>query len=211
MTQPDDPTKYLPPKPDPVTGEPRPPHAPNFRGDEKYNRNSQDRRLSRKPSPPPGQSPVLAWRQASPLSVIRAGFWALLLVVVLFSLTTLSNRHGLFYWMRYWPVWLILVAGVVAAGLTIGSDRCSAGADWLKYRKSWVRTYELTVIMVSYEQGKPALRLTDRDKRVLSITAEMLWSNRLIWDLLCNGIRHSVAHGAAHNDAATGLFQLPDQ
>jgi hypothetical protein len=158
MTQPDDPTKYLPPKPDPVTGEPRPPHAPNFRGDQSYNRDTQDRRSFRKPSPPRGQSPVLAWRQASPLATIQAGFWGLLLIIVLFSLITLPAHHGPFYWMGLWPTWVIVAVGVTAATLTIGSDRCSAGADWLKYHKSWVRTYELDVITVRYQQGKPAAR-----------------------------------------------------
>ena len=69
------PIKDLPLKPDPVTGEPRPPHAPNFRGNEKYNRDTQDRRQTRKPSPPPGQSPVLAWRQGSPRAAIQTGIW----------------------------------------------------------------------------------------------------------------------------------------
>lgn len=210
MTQPNDSTKDLPPKPDPVTGEPHPPHAPNFRGDESYNRDTQDRRSTRKPSPPPGQSPVLAWRQPSRWVAIRTGFWGLLLVVVLLSLITLPEGHGPFHWMQFWETWLIVAAGVAAATLTFGSDRCSAGSDWLKYRKSWVHTYELTVIMVSYQQGRPALRLTDRDKRVVSVTAATLWENRLIWDLLYNGVRHSVASGAALNDAARGLFKLPD-
>jgi hypothetical protein len=204
MRQPDD----LPPKPDPITGEPRPPHAPNFRGDEKYNKNTQDRRSTRKPSPPPGQSPVLAWRRSSPWGTIQAGLWGLLLIIVLMTLISLPEDRGPFHWMTLWQLWLIVAVGVVAATLTIGSDRCSAGADWLKYRKSWVRTYELSVITVRYQQGKPAVRLTDRDKRIIDVTAEMLWSDRLIWDLLYNGIRHSAAHGAALNEAARGLFEL---
>lgn len=110
--------------------------------------------------------------------------------------------------MTLWPVWLVIVIGVVAATLTIGSDRCSAGADWLKYRKSWVRTYELSVITVRYSRGKPTVRLTDQDKRVIDVEAESLWADRLIWDLLYNGIRHSAAHGAAVNDAARGWFEL---
>lgn len=157
MTRANDPTNDLPPKPDPVTGEPRPPHAPNFRGDEKYNESTQDRRRSRKPSPPPGQNPVLAWRQGSPWSAIQSGLWGFGLLVVLTSLITLADRHGPFHWMQFWQLWLIIAVGVLAATLTIGSDRCLAGADWVRYRKSWVRTYELSVISVRYTSGRPTI------------------------------------------------------
>jgi hypothetical protein len=202
------PANDLPPKPDPITGEPRPPHAPNFRGDDKYNSDTQDRRQSRKPSPPAGQSPVLAWHQGSPWSAIQSGLWGFGILIVLTSLITLADHHGPFHWMQFWQLWLIIVLGVVAATLTIGSDRCSAGADWVRYRRSWVRTYELDVITIHYTSGRPTIRLTDRDKRVLDVEARYLWEDRLIWDLFYNGIRHSATHGAALDDAARGLFEL---
>jgi hypothetical protein len=143
------------------------------------------------------------------MAAIRAGFWGLLLTIVLLSLIILPEGHGPFHWMQFWQMWLIVVVGVAAATLTMRSDRCSAGADWLKYRKSWVRTYELDVIMVRCSRGRPTVRLTDQGKRVVDVEANMLWENRLIWDLLYNGVRHSVAGGAALNDAARGFFKLP--
>jgi hypothetical protein len=91
---------------------------------------------------------VLAWHQAGREAALRATFWGLVLVAI--SVISWLDGLGPLYWVRWWEVWLIIVSGVGAMALTLESERCSAGADWLRHRKSWVRTYELTVISVRY-------------------------------------------------------------
>ena len=158
-----------------MTGEPRPPRAPNFRGNDEYNASTQDRRGSRKPSHHPVRAPCSPGARGAPGPQSKVGSGACSC------------------WTTLWQAWLVIVLCVVAATLTIGSDRCSAGADWIRYRKSWVRTYELDVIMIHYTRGRPTIRLTDHDKRMLDVEARYFWEDRLIWDLLHNGIRHSAA------------------
>jgi hypothetical protein len=55
----------LPPKPDPQTGEPKPPQAPGFIGTKNPNARDRITDPAHTPSPPAGQGPVLAWYKSS--------------------------------------------------------------------------------------------------------------------------------------------------
>ncbi|MGH3624663.1 MAG: hypothetical protein ACRDQ5_23225, partial [Sciscionella sp.] len=57
----------LPPRPDPQTGEPFPPHAPKYKNADLHPEDNPnyELRLSRKPQPPPDMGPVLVWHRDS--------------------------------------------------------------------------------------------------------------------------------------------------
>jgi hypothetical protein len=168
----------LPPKPDPVTGLPRPRHAPGrtARGAGKR----QNDTLADAPAPPRGQGPVLAWYRSSRSYAIQVG--AIGFVVAAFLL---SVRDGFqFHWVKYWWAWVGLVVIAFLVGLTQRKGtECSAGVEWLGGRKTWVCTYDLVKVKLSVGIGQFSLVMQDRDRRRLSLPVSALQEDRLMWDL----------------------------
>jgi hypothetical protein len=77
----------------------------------------------------------------------------------------------------------------------------------------WVRTYELASIEVRTEKVQrktyTMLYLVDADDRNLQFGIKRFFGGRPFWDLLYNGILHSVANGAETNQLARDTFKLP--
>ena len=195
----------LPPRPDPHTGQPRPPHAPLDPG---WSPGDRDHSASNGPGPPPGQSPILeSYRPSTRVAVGTGVFCA----AILFLYASL-RLHGL-RWVieaRAWPVWLIVLSMVPLYFRSLRADRITAGADWLRYRKQWVRTYELTSVSLKPSGPKLMLQLVDRDQRKLRIPLYFMQKHRELWDLVYNGILHSVYLGHAEVDAgARHHLKLP--
>ncbi|SDK26450.1 hypothetical protein SAMN04487820_10633 [Actinopolyspora mzabensis] len=199
----------LPPRPDPWTGEPRPPRAPAFFGTrkaEKSRDSDREQEQHRKPEPPPGQGPVLEWYRHSrlgALSVALAGF-----VLIVGGVTL---KQGLeFSWMSLWPVWVICLLATIGLYVLSRKLRQAAGADWYSNGGEWVRLYELVEVTVKHRSSSMYLDLKDTGGRKVHAKIEEVQEDRDMWDLVYNGLLHSVvANGASTNNAVHSRLRVP--
>ena len=193
----------LPPKPDPMTGRPRPPRGPAAVKGTRKASPARDDALVGAPPPPPDQGPVLAWYRSSRSYVIQLGILGFIVTAVL-----LSARDGFhFHWVKYWWAWLILVLAGVLIGLTQRKGlECSAGVEWVRGRKTWVRTYELVKVKLSVGVGQFYLSMQDCDGRSMSLAVAALQEDPLMWDLVYNGVLHSVIAGGAETNGQLHRF-----
>ncbi|MGH3949391.1 MAG: hypothetical protein ACRDSE_09735 [Pseudonocardiaceae bacterium] len=97
----------------------------------------------------------------------------------------------------------------------------SAGADWVQWgmRKRWyqrrahrgyLKIYELVSVTADAAGPTLYLRLEDAEGNVLYRMRHALQGDRRIWDLLYNGILHSVANGAEIDTLAIGMLKLDE-
>lgn len=185
-----------PTRPNPKTGEPRPPHAPRPSSFGELPRRSA--RLARYPQAPEGRGPVLEWYQRTIDGAIISGF-----VVSGIGFVILCLKDWGFDWMWNTPSLWALVIGIVPlwAGWQLLSDRwgISVGADWLAVKGGYVDLYELTEVKIVGTSGGLAwdLELTDKKGTELSLNARELQANQELWDLVYNGILYSVQRGSA--------------
>lgn len=210
----------LPPRPDPQTGEPFPPHAPGYVGSA-WRRRSAPR--GDRPEPPTaGLGPALAWYQTSARSNILGYVVIVITFAILFSIIFAVQGEALGEWMQYWQMWLVLLLGslLIASPLRIKSQ--SAGADWLAWssKRLWlwwrppkggqIHTYEITEIKAE-EGGTTGIHLDIIDLRgnELYLHRNDLQHDRRIWDLFYNGVIHSTANGAAVDELAQKMLELP--
>lgn len=116
-----------------------------------------------------------------------------------------------FDWVRYWQIWIgLLVVGALVGFTQFRGTECSAGAVWLRGRKGWVRTYELVKVKSYPSFSGGWTRLEDRDGRILGLDHATLQQDRRLWDLVYNGILHSVIAGGAETNGAAHLnLHLP--
>jgi hypothetical protein len=200
----------LPPVPDPATGLPRPPHAP---GHASARPAKADRRRvsdpAKAPDSPLGQGPVLAWYATTRRYAVQLGVGAFLAAFLLLWL-----REGFrVSWMRYWEAWagLVVIGFLVALTQLRGSERCcAAGVEWLSGPKGWVRIYELAKVTSLLSLGGPSISMQDKAGRRLSMPLATLQEDRVLWDLVYNGILHSVIAGNAETNGAVHLhLHLP--
>lgn len=190
----------LPPKPDPVTGEPRPPRAPKFSKPDTPPKGRDRNRTSdpaKAPDPPEGQGPVLEWYKPSSLrkwGVGGAGFVALSL-----GITVMQGFDPL--WMTAWWMWLIVLVFAALIGGSVRGTECSAGAEWLQRKGGgWVRLYELKKITAHHRSNSIHLDFEDHQGGVVQISMSDLHEDRELWDLVYNGILHSVVTGDAETN-----------
>jgi hypothetical protein len=101
-------------------------------------------------------------------------------------------------WMLSRWLWLTNIIISLLTGIVIRhSDAMEAGADWFKYGKSWVRIYELTVVKLDKAWGSDRLELKDSGDREVWIKIADIQNNPDLWNLVYNGILHSVHRGGA--------------
>ena len=202
----------LPPKPDSVTGLPRPPHAPGFFGRDVPFETDEFREHdpAQRPSPPEGQGPVLTWFRKNQKSA-RIG--AIGLGLLLVAMLCIRNGFGWLENPKYWAVWLLVLGFAAYIYFTTRHQRPSAGAEWLARGKKWVRTYELVKVTCYTTLNGAYLRLVDGDGRKMWYPlVDFGLDDRLLWDLTYNGILHSViAGGAKTNGMARRAIALPDR
>jgi hypothetical protein len=119
----------------------------------------------------------------------------------------LTLRDGFqFHWVRYWQLWIGLVVVGALVGLTqLRGTECAAGVDWLRGRRQWVRTYELVKVKSYPSFSGGWIRLEDRDGRTLGLDHTTLQQDRRLWNLVYNGILHSVIAGGAETNGAAYL------
>jgi hypothetical protein len=182
----------LPPRPDPSTGLPRPPAAPLDNSWGSSHRRPTDR-TAQAPDPPPGQGPALEWIQKTWKTFRQASITCLVLLVAVLTLKDWGIG-----WVTVWWLWFLVIVLSGLAGLAIwSSDAMEAGASWFRHGKSWVKTYELTEIKLEKAWGADNLELRDAEDRVISIKITDIQDNPDLWNLVYNGILHSVIQGGA--------------
>lgn len=149
---------------------------------------------------------MLEWFQPTSRSAVQAGILIALLVIGFLTL-----KDWGFGWIRVWWLWLIVAIPPLPLFFALRAEKMAAGADWYARGKSWVDTYHLTSIRLVKAWGSPDLELEDADGRRVSISIADIQRNRELWDLVYNGIRHSVYKGrAAPNQMARDALQLQD-
>lgn len=211
----------LPPRPDPQTGEPLP-HAPNFQGTDIPVEDNplRETRLFRKPAPPPGMGPVLAWHRDSAKGQIVNYLVALGVFVGGIAVISLLQGEGLDM-LTAWPLYplFLIFAYLMSKPLDVRTD--SVGADWLQshYRKRWyqrrrkvvvLKLYELTRVQGVSGPGYPQLALEDVDGATMYRFMWELQPDRRTWDLVYNGILHSVANGAETDSTSESVLKLAE-
>lgn len=193
----------LPPRPEPETGRPVPPHAPGYpvSDQEAYRLDTTGA-----PAAPAGQGSTLAWVNRNRKDRLRVSAMGLVFMAGVFSIV--NGVHWLEHW-RYWPLWVILV-GTSALLYVAQRGACAAGAEWLSYRNEWVKLYELDKITCNSNVGNVDLTMKDSDGRKLSVKLADLQRDRLLWDLVYNGVLHSViARRAETNGQLHHLIHVP--
>jgi hypothetical protein len=188
-------TATIPPRPNPRTGEPRPPQAPRFTAFGELPRRSA--KLARYPQAPEGRGPVLEWYHGTIDSIWMSSLFVSALCFVIITL-----KDWGFGWMDTWQLWaLVLAPAPIWAVWQLLVDRwgISAGADWLAIKSGYVDLYELTEVKVVGTSGGLSwdLELTDKKGTELWLDAKELQANQALWDLVYNGIRYSVQRGSA--------------
>lgn len=102
-------------------------------------------------------------------------------------------------WMSTWWLWLFIAWPPFVFYFIGKSVGISAGADWFAVKTGYVETYELAQVKVVGTSGGLAwdLELKDKQGNELSINLREIQTNRDLWDLVYNGIVHSVQRGSA--------------
>lgn len=117
---------------------------------------------------------------------------------------------GTLEWLTAWYIWLIIGVGVGLIYLADRQTEVSVGAEWVQSRGRWVRIYELTKATPHTRGLVIEIDFTDRDGRKLSVRSDYLQKDRLMWDLVYNGVAHSViAGGAKTNRLLHRAFKVP--
>lgn len=186
--------KRLPPRPDPESGLPRPPHAPWFLGSKKAVEDdlNREKNPARAPKAPPGQGPVLAWyRNSHRGSMLGAAIIAVFIAVVV------TITRG-FDWVKLPSVWIVILVAMLIIYVTMAGEEFSAGSEWMATGKRWVRIYELEEVTAKASGTGVYVTLRDSGGRRLEYKfTSLAGSDRLILDLTHNGILHSVISGGA--------------
>lgn len=208
----------LPPRPDPHTGEPFPPPGLSYRGsterrpeDDPY----RETRLSHKPAPPPDHGTVLAWHRENRKNKIATFISGVAISALVLALIPVFQGEVFGDSLRYWPVWVVIIAFSLLATGPFSYLTYSAGADWLqvdqarwgRHKRIWIDLYELRRVHAHYGGSTFHLELYDNDIG-LARSFQELQQDRRIWDLVYNGILHSVANGATVSQQAIGILQL---
>jgi hypothetical protein len=205
-----------PPRPDATTYLPFPPPSPGYHGPDRAGSAPTSEHV---PSPPGMGPPVVHYRESR-----RAGFghYTLFfaLLVLLFTIMSLSSGDGL-RMLTYWPIVALIIITPYMMTAPLSYRTVSAGADWFAWTPSkrwwtpwtpqphYIKTYQLTKIDgYTPTWSRPHLRLRDADGHELDAAISLYQGDRRAWDLLANGVLHSVADGATITHEAVNLFRL---
>ena len=211
----------LPPRPNPETGEPFPPHGLGWAGRDRTPEEedrSRELRLSHKPSPPAGRGRVLAWHKSNKRGKAVLFVGSLALIVLGGSLLRAGEGRPFFDGVVHWQPWLAAVVFALVITRPATYLVLSAGADWVQLhqitfgitrRHRVVDLYSLEKIEADVVAGGAGLALTLQSARgTIRLVTHDWQADRRVWDLVYNGILHSVAAGAEVNANARGMLEL---
>lgn len=157
------------------------------------------------PPPPEGMGPALEWLQDTRATAWKATFacWAL-------GAVAFTAMNGV-AWMTAWFMWLYFPAMWWAMFRVVKVKWLSVGAVWVQDRWQWVNMYELTRIRFAVNGVNRVLRLDDSSGRTLDpLDLRDAQANPAMWDLIYNGILHSVASGNCEiSEKARAVLRLP--
>ncbi|MEV0947128.1 hypothetical protein [Rhodococcus sp. NPDC049939] len=195
----------LPPVPDPHTGEPRPPTAPR-RVTSAVETTPTDRTPRKPPPAPEGLGPTLEWSQFAPKHSMQAAVG-----LPAFCAALITLEEGGFDWTSDWGYWLLAALTGAFMYWRVGQEWMAAGAVWVQEGPKWVNTYELVRIRFSVDGLRRVLRLKDAEGREIhSFRLRDVQSNPQMWNLVYNGILHSVASGNCDiSNKARKVLQIP--
>lgn len=121
------------------------------------------------------------------------------------------RAHG-FSWVGWLWVWIVLAVFLMWELATMRQGSwLAAGAVWVQQDKYWVNTYELTRIQFTVSGLNRVLKLSDSSGRnIYGLNIRKIQSNQPMWDLVYNGILHSVASGNCDiSDKARSVLKVP--
>lgn len=204
MTTPHSP---LPPQPDVNTGTPRPPRAPRSFGGNDVT--PTDRRPRNHPPSPEERGPILEWRQETPRSAVWMGVVTALIILGLPTVNSWSVTWVLRPSLSFF--WILSLGGGWLIYKIFSNAWLAAGATWLQNGRYWVDVYQLTRVEVKASGVNQMLRLRDSAGREIgSLKLGDVQRNQDLWDLVYNGIRHSVAAGSANpSPGSRRILELP--
>ncbi|WP_277370743.1 hypothetical protein [Rhodococcus rhodochrous] len=194
----------LPQMPDPITGEPRPPRAPRIHKSTEY---TPVKRSPRKPPEAPEHlGSTLEWLQPTVRDKYTSALFMVALLVVYLTVV-----NGDLRWVHWWTMWVLMVVGAGMMLRATGNHWTAAGSTWVQWRSSWVDTYRLTRIQFSADGYSRVLRLKDaHGNEIHSFKISEIQRNPDLWDLVYNGILHSVASGNCDIDTKTRhILKIP--
>lgn len=174
--------------PDPVTGEPRPPSAP--RTESKGTRTTPPGSPTTEIVVPPEMGPPLEWCEESKHYPLQGAIFYL----CLFAVCGTVIYRG-FEWTSNWFLWVFITVICVTMYFDLKKDRVIAGARWVQQREEWVSTYELVRIRSTTVGLNRAMSIRDTHGNKLVLVLSTTQKNPPLWNLVYNGIAHSVAHG----------------
>ncbi|WP_143271334.1 hypothetical protein [Amycolatopsis echigonensis] len=148
----------------------------------------------------------MEWRQDSGRGAVQSGVIAAVIVAVVPTVETQGFSWAATpYW---WP--FIALAGVLI-WLIMRGGWLAAGACWVQNKDKWVNTYNLTAVDVHASGVNMMLRLQDTAGRDIgSLKLKDVQGNQKLWDLVYNGILHSMAQGTANpSEKARTILKLP--
>lgn len=194
-----------------MSGEPWPPRAPGPEKLETFDLFPNRRGANQEPmppsavKPPDGEGPAFAWhnhswRRELKRSILYIAIYGTALTVLI----SMDESRG-----KWWLLLSLLAVPLVVYFRSTGSS-CSAGVEWLRReRGGWVRTYELDTVEV-IGIGNGLIYMGDTGGRDVNIDTCDAFANKHLWDLVYNGILHSVVLGGARtNKAARDFLDLP--
>lgn len=114
--------------------------------------------------------------------------------------------------MSNWALWLCVLVPIPIFWLCGRGKGISAGADWFRSSSSnWIKTYDLIKVHIhGASVGMPwDLELADSEGRMVYTALRKIQRNRRLWDLVYNGILHSVpGRRDATNKRAVEILKL---
>lgn len=175
------------PTPDPITGEPRPPKA--HRG-ECFGQWVTIPTDLEKCIVPQHYGPALEAYEEPKRNKMQG-------VGCLFGLGVLAFAIPFrgFDWISMWFPWVFILGLTFLQYRKVLGDRVLAGSRWVQQRDKWVSTYELTKIRSTTNGLNRASKIEDANGNKLTLVLRDAQENPLLWDLVYNGIVHSVASG----------------
>lgn len=190
-----------PPRPNPDTGEPRPPQAPAPRHEA-----TRANRTRRKPEPPDGRgpTPVMAhYREQARYPVFDAVKATTTFAITVLLVSVAGSAAEL-----VWPVYPI--TGIYFLGFLLFRQRelVSCGVEWIQHNHHWVHgTYELDrVDYACGRNGQPSQLVLDKHVHRVNLPVDVLSSNQELWDYVHLALRHSAVNGAEITVAAREQF-----
>lgn len=157
------------------------------------------------PAQPEGRGALLEWYQGKAGDSALGGVFVSILVIIVGIL-----KDGGFGWMATWWLWIFVIAPPFVWYLYGRAYGISAGADWFAVKGGYVDTYDLVEVKLVGASGGLAwdLELKDKKGTEISVNLREVQANRDLWDLVYNGIAHSVHRGAKTNQRALDKLKL---